>query len=332
MMRAFPATQTLLPMGGDVIWGDGSGAPDDPPAEDGGPPGEERATFGGLLQRARADGSRPTPLMTASEGVDALRVDAAASREIANDTESKAFRMFYDLDAKPLAELLHPRENAWINPLATPLPFAPDLTVTCMYGVGQSTERAYTVVDPAQGEKTSATAPEASGSGDGVPFLIDRNVNARPKIVNGVLITDGDGTVPLMSLGYMCARGWRSRRLGYNPSGSAMRTREYRGEEATVPGMRGSHSADHVDIMGNVELIADVLTIVSGEGDGVGDQVSSDIMRIADRVDERLIPTLRGEKLHQSCVDEAKQHVSATSTSMQTTANGESFSQRLMVQ
>jgi phospholipid:diacylglycerol acyltransferase len=39
------------------------------------------------------------------------------------------------------------------------------------------------------------------------------------------LSPDGDGTVPLLSLGALCAGGWRTRRL--NPSGLQVVLREY---------------------------------------------------------------------------------------------------------
>ena len=41
----------------------------------------------------------------------------------------------------------------------------------------------------------------------------------------GVRASDGDGTVPLLSLGALCARHWREPRL--NPSGMRIVTREF---------------------------------------------------------------------------------------------------------
>jgi hypothetical protein len=44
--------------------------------------------------------------------------------------------------------------------------------------------------------------------------------------LSGVQLSpDGDGTVPLISLGALCAGGWRTRRL--NPSGMEVMVREY---------------------------------------------------------------------------------------------------------
>jgi phospholipid:diacylglycerol acyltransferase len=44
--------------------------------------------------------------------------------------------------------------------------------------------------------------------------------------IDGVQLSpDGDGTVPLLSLGALCAGGWRTKRL--NPAGAEVVIREY---------------------------------------------------------------------------------------------------------
>jgi len=54
-------------------------------------------------------------------------------------------------------------------------------------------------------------------------------------------MTDGDGTVPLVSLGGMCRGSWREAGSPLNPSGIPVVTREYRNEldlssNSTAPG------------------------------------------------------------------------------------------------
>lgn len=44
----------------------------------------------------------------------------------------------------------------------------------------------------------------------------------------GVQKTDGDGTVPLISLGLLCRKGWRGKKL--NPAGLRVVSREYKNE------------------------------------------------------------------------------------------------------
>ena len=51
----------------------------------------------------------------------------------------------------------------------------------------------------------------------------------------------------------------------------------------------GPKAADHVDVMGNTQLIDDILRIVSGFGvERVGDKVHSDIDALSNMAEERL--------------------------------------------
>jgi hypothetical protein len=60
-----------------------------------------------------------------------------------------------------------------------------------------------------------------------VPDHIDGSRNAPSALLtSGVVVGDGDGTVPLLSLGYLCARGWRD--PARNPGRSPIITREFR--------------------------------------------------------------------------------------------------------
>lgn len=54
---------------------------------------------------------------------------------------------------------------------------------------------------------------------EGIQYAIDTRVESK-----GIKLGDGDGTVPLVSLGYMCVDGWKWDR--YNPSNSPVVTRE----------------------------------------------------------------------------------------------------------
>lgn len=49
---------------------------------------------------------------------------------------------------------------------------------------------------------------------------------ARPRILNGVKMGEGDGTVSLLSLGAMCVEGWKRER--WNPAGIKVVTVEVR--------------------------------------------------------------------------------------------------------
>ncbi len=46
----------------------------------------------------------------------------------------------------------------------------------------------------------------------------------------------------------------------------------------------GPHSADHVNILANVDMLADVLAIAAGRGADVGDRFLSDVRSVAARM------------------------------------------------
>ncbi len=193
------------------------------------------------------------------------------------------------------------------DPLRTPLPTAPDLKVFCLYGVGKSTERAYHYVKRDNADRS---------------YAIDVSVTSQG-VDKGVALTDGDGSIPLMSLGYVCAEAWRdgSRwskqeskdsnddsysgrqrpRADYisplNPSGSVITIREYEHKALGVLGggiQEGPASGDHVNIMGNVDMIRDVIDAVTGHGGDLQERVFSDVFELAGNV--RRLREARKEK------------------------------------
>lgn len=87
----------------------------------------------------------------------------------------------------------------------------------------------------------------------------------------------------------MCRNGWKHEHL--NPSGIKTITREYKHEPISlVQDVRGGpKSADHVDIMGNFEMISDILQIVAGKGEMLQDHVSSPIDEIGNKIDRDLV-------------------------------------------
>ncbi|KAL9370525.1 hypothetical protein Peur_035665 [Populus x canadensis] len=88
----------------------------------------------------------------------------------------------------------------------------------------------------------------------------------------------------------MCAKGWRGR-TRFNPSGISTYIREYRHEPpASLLEGRGLESGAHVDIMGNLALIDDVLRAAAGASGAEigGDKVFSDIFRMSERINLRL--------------------------------------------
>lgn len=154
------------------------------------------------------------------------------------------------------------------------LPDAPDMEIYCLYGVGIPTERSC----------VSELSP--SDKWKSIPFLIVSSADGE----EDSCLQNGGESVPVVSAGFMCAKGWRGK-TRFNPSGMATYTREYQHKQ---PGIllegRGLESGAHANIMGNVALIEDVLRAAGGAtGEDIGgDRIFSDIMRISKRINLRL--------------------------------------------
>ena len=70
------------------------------------------------------------------------------------------------------------------------------MKIYSLYGVGKATERSYLY-------------RSAEGC-DSLPLRIAKNVSLESSLItSGVRMADGDGTVPLLSLGFMCVKGWK---------------------------------------------------------------------------------------------------------------------------
>ncbi|KAJ4824782.1 Phospholipid:diacylglycerol acyltransferase 1 [Turnera subulata] len=168
----------------------------------------------------------------------------------------------------------------WSNPLETRLPDAPDMEIYSMYGVGIPTERAYVY--------KQTTYPVCS-----IPFQIDTSAKGGIDgscLQDGVFSVNGDETVPVLSAGFMCAKGWRGK-TRFNPSGIRTYIREYdHAPPANLLEGRGTQSGAHVDIMGNFALIEDIIRVAAGAtGEDLGgDRVHSDIFKWSERIDLQL--------------------------------------------
>lgn len=148
-----------------------------------------------------------------------------------------------------LGRLARGKTLAWDDPFA-PLPAAAGLRVVCAWGAGMDTETAYDYTERDGLLQLDLSAPDA-----------------------GVTVTDGDSTVPLMSLGWHCRQGWKGDAL--NPAGAAVTTREYPHSHAPFTLQGGGGSSAHVDILGNQDFILDLLRLAAGEA--VTERIFSDV-------------------------------------------------------
>ncbi|KAI3443587.1 hypothetical protein Pfo_000252 [Paulownia fortunei] len=182
--------------------------------------------------------------------------------------------------ADDLSDEKYDHYKYWSNPLETKLPNAPDMEIFSMYGVGIPTERAYVY----------KLSPAAECF---IPFQIDTSADGGAEghcLKGGVYSVDGDETVPVLSSGFMCAKGWRGK-TRFNPSGIRTFIREYsHAPPATLLEGRGTQSGAHVDIMGNFALIEDIIRVAAGAtGEDIGgDQVHSDIFKWSERIKLKL--------------------------------------------
>jgi phospholipid:diacylglycerol acyltransferase len=191
LFRAMPGISSMMPIGGNAVWGDQNGAPDDQPGQ--------AISYGDFI-RFRDSNSTLTNRN--------LTVDDSRPYLFRNSEEwyKKMVQSSYSTGVAHTAKVVEDNQlipAKWINPLETRLPLAPSLKIYCFYGIGKDTERAYYYrEDNDLFSKTNVTIDTAYSDGD---------------VDHGVVMGEGDGTVNLLSSGYMCAKGWKIKR--YNPAG-----------------------------------------------------------------------------------------------------------------
>ncbi|OZJ01602.1 hypothetical protein BZG36_05278 [Bifiguratus adelaidae] len=305
LFRTWPGGSSLLPKGGEAIWGNLTWAPDDtiPIKVDGGEDKDggqgEYSSFGNMLSfpsnindgvtvRLQKDGTRSP-------------IDACI---LTNQTTKTAMELLHKSAPAFFGEALHTNysfgitnsrqqlvlndrdHRKWSNPIETRLPSAPSMKIYCLYGVGKDTERAYfyTRGDSETGDDAcrnnmsrqhensdldveEETTPNRKLDLMSPPWVvIDGTVHfPSSNVQSGVKFGEGDGTVPLLSNGFMCVSGWTDHAALYNPGGVSIITKEYLHEpsESALDLRGGNKNADHVDILGNWEMTEDLLKIVA---------------------------------------------------------------------
>ena len=182
----------------------------------------------------------------------------------------------------------------WLDTTITPLPHAPNLKIYCLYGVGLETERNYFYKVNNQVRQTAADNasihPQTPRPDVELPFVLDVEVDDPERnIKHGMRFTDGDGSVPLLSLGYICSDAWTRKDSGLNPSGTKVVTREYahQAEFTTDDPFRGGpRSADHVDILGNIGMTEDFLRVVADFEPNTEDKIESNLREVVKILNE----------------------------------------------
>ena len=198
IFRAMPGISSMLPKGGNAVWGNKTWAPDDQT--------NQKASYGTFINFREVNSTQSPSNLTVEESIDYLleHSDTWYKDQVMNHYSHGIAHTTTEVEDNAR----DPRK--WVNPLETRLPLAPHLKIYCFYGVGKPTERSYFYRED-QDPKSSLNV------------TIDTTLMMGP-VDHGVTMGEGDGTVSLLSMGYMCAKGWKVRR--YNPANVQIKTFE----------------------------------------------------------------------------------------------------------
>ncbi|KAJ1918294.1 phospholipid:diacylglycerol acyltransferase [Mycoemilia scoparia] len=313
IFRSWGGLPSLLPKGGNAIWGDSEGAPDDILNKKTTKP---TSSLGSVIRFAANQSSFFQNNLTTDDALKLLdhNLDPLIRNRIRSEYSFGVFHTEKEMKA-------HKNDRrTWSNPLQSQLPNAPNMRIHSIYGVGVETERAYYYRQLSDEQMKSKEAghdherekilniknkgthfPFVRGVNagdlleDGPPsheesqavtalYIDSKQSNAEELTSSGVVATDGDGTVPLLSLGYMCVSGWRKKL--YNPHGVKVVCKELEhNPTAFYTNLRGGFKAsDHVTILGNYAMMEDVLKIASGFGNEIEDSFISKITKVAEKI------------------------------------------------
>ncbi|KAI8938971.1 hypothetical protein NX059_004818 [Plenodomus lindquistii] len=256
IFRAMPGLSSMLPLGGNAVWGDEDGAPDDLPGQN--------VTFGPFIRFRDSNSTLTKKNLTVDDSLPFLfqNTEPWFKKMITSSYSHGVAHTTADVERNQLLPA------KWINPLETRLPLAPNLKIYCFYGIGKETERAYyyrSDDDPLSGLNVTLDT-----------------VYTKDNVDHGVVMGEGDGTVNLLSSGYMCAKGWNIKR--YNPAGVKVTVYEMKHEPDALSPRGGPNTADHVDILGRSSLNDLILQVAGGRGELINETIHSNIREYAAKV------------------------------------------------
>lgn len=272
MLRTFGGIPSMLPKGGELVWGNLTHAPDDPPNElsevnkDVDAPRRKDDTLGAFIKYRGNNvglGGEKTEETTEEDFTVTSIIDFLLDK--APLWFSNRVRDQYSFGVARTKEELEANNHdhlKWSNPLEAALPYAPDMKIYCFYGVGNPTERAYTYTD---GDKES-----------GLPLVIDLDSK------DPVYLADGDGTVSLIT--HAICHEWQKEGSIYNPAGIETKIVEIKHEPDRFDIRGGAKTAEHVDILGSAELNELVLRVAAGQGDTINNTLVSSLHEIVQRI------------------------------------------------
>lgn len=256
IFRAMPGVSSMLPKGGNAVWGNKTFAPDDKPGQ--------KVSYGTFINFKESNSTQSPRNLTVEESIEYLleHSDTWYKDQVLDNYSHGVAHTRAEVEDNER----DPRK--WINPLESRLPLAPHLKIYCFYGIGKSTERSYFYREDQDPAST-------------LNVTIDTSLTMG-EVDHGVIPGEGDGTVPLISNGYMCAKGWRIKR--YNPAGAKVKVYEMPHEPDRFSPRGGPNTGDHVDILGRSSLNDLILRVAGGKGDQIEENYESNIREYADKV------------------------------------------------
>ncbi|KAK8864610.1 hypothetical protein IAR55_001860 [Kwoniella newhampshirensis] len=307
LFRHWPGASSMWMKGGNRIWGHHEAAPDDP--------ANATDTHGRFFSFRHPDVPTDEAGLTKATVSPNLTLDDAGPYVLTHTPPAfqRMMEMNYscgfETDEQKLKE--NDRDHRkWSNPLEVRLPEAPSMKIYCLYGHGKETERSYWYMqgeyehddtradgaedtaycdasDPSNQCDNSTTQRTALDFPLARKHWIDAAITVKgslPEVRSGVKFGDGDGTIPVLSLGSMCVRGWNGT-TKWNPGGIKVVTQEYKHSPEILDLRGGAQTADHVDILGATPLNAAILKIAAGRGDLVTQQIGSQIFQYTAKMD-----------------------------------------------
>lgn len=147
LMRTWAGGSSMLPKGGNLIWGNRDKAPDD---QD----NSKHHSYGNIIsftkkkEAAEEDNSNTTEKVVDEDVVNNFSVNDSLDLlyQTATPEYTQMLESNYSLGisvSKSELERNNLDHRKWSNPLESQLPIAPSMKIYCMYGVGLPTERSY---------------------------------------------------------------------------------------------------------------------------------------------------------------------------------------------
>lgn len=269
LFRTWTSLGSMLPIGGHRIWGNSEISPEQKvnAADKKHFVSGTFKSWGEIISFAQSD-----------KNSNNITIDAAGALLLSqmNDNTRKLWDSQFQWSSEHFYSADDAPDKAFGNVLCTPLPIAPQMTLYSFYGTGLPTERAYLYKKSPSIENPSHTR-----------LVINKDIIDKGSVIGGVnygvALSDGDGTVPLLSLG-LAGRGLWKGKTKWNPSGLKSVVREYPLDVNTpVYEIRGGiNAADHVDIMGNYNMMESILRIAGGQA--IEENIESQVDDIVEEI------------------------------------------------